>query len=75
MLTKSDIEQLKTVLATKDDISSLEAKLKPITKDIQYLRKKTNRIDKTVSLVAKNYDEGDVRLERRVRKIEQHLSL
>ncbi len=45
-----------------------EQKLKPIKKDIRYIRK-------TVDLIAKNYDEGDVKLNRRVRKIEQHLAI
>ncbi|MBU3979665.1 hypothetical protein KKE68_08300, partial [Patescibacteria group bacterium] len=46
----------------------IENKLKPIKKDLRYLRK-------TVSLIVRNYDEGDVKLERRVIKIEKHLAL
>ena len=46
----------------------LEKKLKPIKKDLRYLKK-------TVDIIAKNYDEEDVRLDRRVRKIEAHIGL
>lgn len=42
---------------------------------MKYLKKKVNRIDKTVDLIVANYDEADVKLERRVKKIEQHLVL
>lgn len=59
MLTKSEIDQIGEVV---------EKTLKPIKKDLKYLRK-------TVDLVVKNYDEGDARLERRLTKIEQHLSI
>lgn len=39
------------------------------------MKKKVNRIDKTVSLVVKNFDEGDAKLDRRVRRLEEHLKL
>ena len=81
MLDKNDLIEIKSLF--HDEIQSelgpmrkkiseidtvIENKLKPIKKDLRYLRK-------TVSLIAKNYDEGDVKLERRVKKIEQHLAL
>ena len=59
MLTNNDLSQIGNVV---DD------KLKPIKKDLRYLRK-------TVDIIAKNYDEGDVVLGRRVKKIENHLGL
>ena len=37
--------------------------------------KKLTSIEKTVSLIAKNYDEGDVALAKRVTNIERHLDL
>ncbi len=66
MLTKIDLNQIRNVIGEE---------LEPIKKDLKYLRKKVNRIDKTVSLTVKNYDEGDVKLERRVGKIEEHIGL
>lgn len=70
MITKSDLNQIGNIVDVK-----LENKLKPIEKNLQYLKEKVNRIDKTVSLIVKIYDEADVKLERRVRKIEQQLAL
>lgn len=70
MLTKSDLNQIGNVIDEK-----LEKGLDPIKKDLKYLKKKVNRIDKTVSLIVRNYDEADVKLQRRVSKIEQHMAV
>ena len=87
MLTKTDLNQIGNVIdeklkpAKKDltdlktDVSSLKTDVSRIKVDVKYLKKKVNRIDKTVSLTVKNYDEGDVRLERKVKRIEDHLGL
>lgn len=63
MLTKTDLSQIGNVIDEK-----LDSKLKPIKKNLRYLKK-------TVDLIVKNYDEGDVKLDRRVRKIEEHIGL
>lgn len=71
MLTKSDLNQIRGVVHEEVEIvvdERLDKKLKPIKKDLKYLKK-------TVDIIVKNYDEADVKLERRVRKIEQHLML
>lgn len=71
MLTKSDLSQIRGVVHEEVDVvveEKLENKLKPIKKDLRYLKK-------TVDLIVKNYDEADVKLERRVRKIEDHIGL
>lgn len=70
MLTKNDLQQIQKVVDT-----SLEQKLDPVKTDLKYLRKKVNRINKTVGIIVKNYDEGDVKLAKRIKKIEQHLAL
>jgi len=80
MLTKSDLSQIGNVIdekldPIKKDLKTVQGGLQTVQKDLKYLKKKVNRIDKTVSLTVKNYDEGDVRLERRVRKVEQHIGL
>ena len=70
-LTKSDLDQIRGVVHEEVETvvdERLDEKLKPITKELRYIRK-------TVEIIAKNYDEGDVKLDRRVRKIEQHLTL
>ena len=66
-LTKSDLQQIGNVVDERLEVK-FEEKLKPIKKELRYIRK-------TVSIIAKNYDEGDVKLDRRVRRIEQHLAL
>ncbi len=63
MLTKIDLNQIGQVIDEK-----LDSKLKPIKKDLRYLKK-------TVDLIVINYDEGDIKLERRVKKIEDHIGL
>lgn len=77
MLTKSDLKQIGNVIDER-----LEEKLEPIKedlgklqKDMKGLKKKVNKIDKTVDIIARNYDKEDVKLQRRVSKIEEHLSL
>lgn len=66
MLTKTDLNQIGNVV---------DGKLEPVKEDLKYLKKKVNRIDKTVEIIVKNYDEGDVKLARRIKRIEQHLAL
>lgn len=71
MLTKTDLNQIRGVVREEVDTivdKKLDVKLKPIKKDLKYLRK-------TVKIIAKNYDEGDVMLARRVKKLEQHVGL
>ena len=89
MLTKSDLNQIRVVVNEEVDViienklkpvrkdlsqignvidEKLDKKLKPIKRDLRYLKK-------TVDLIVKNYDEADVKIERRVRKIEDHIGL
>lgn len=80
MLTKSDLNQIGNVIDNKlepikKDLTILKTDVTILNKDVKYLKKKVNRIDRTVSLIVKNYDEADVKLEKRVRKIEHHLVL
>ena len=82
MLTKIDLSQIREIVHEEVDViveeklnSKLKLELEPIKKDLKYLKKKVNRIDETVNLIVANYDEADVKLERRVKKIEQHLVL
>lgn len=75
MLTKKDLleigkvvdERLEQKLEDKLE-QKLDQKLEPIKKDLSYLRK-------TINLVIKDYDEREVKLSRRVTKIEDHLNL
>lgn len=84
MLTKTDLSQIGSLIDEK-----LDLKLKPIKKDLAGLaegvtnlqkdmknvKKDLKYVRKTVTVIVKNYDEGDVMLGRRVRKIEEHLQI
>ncbi len=79
MLTRTDLNQIKGVVRDVVD-ERLDSKVKPMVGEIldqrlKPIKKDLSYIKKTVSLIAKNYDEADVRLEKRVRRIEQHLAL
>jgi hypothetical protein len=82
MLTKSDLQQIGGLLDKKLEEKleqkleeKLEQKLSPIKKDVQNIKRQVQYIHKTVSLIVKNYDEGDVKLAKRVDRIEEHLGL
>lgn len=84
MLTKTDLNQIGQVIderldeklePIKKDLSCLKIDVTDLKKDVKYLKKKVNRIDKTIDLIVANYDEADIKLERRVKKIEHHLAL
>ncbi|MDO8583259.1 MAG: hypothetical protein Q7R51_01910 [bacterium] len=85
MLTKTDLNQIRGVVRDEVEIvvedklkpirkalsqigQVIDEKLRPIKKDLKYLKT-------TVNLIVKNYDEADVKLERRVRKIETQIGL
>ena len=59
----------------KKDLTILKSDVTDLKKDVKYLKKKVNRIDRTVSLTVKNYDEGDIKLDRRISKVEEHIGL
>ena len=84
MLTKTDLKQIRGVVHEEVDVV-VENKLKPIKTDINQIgnvvdekldyklkpiKKNLRYLKKTVDLIVKNYDEGDVKIERRVRKID-----
>ena len=88
MLTKTDLNQIRGVVRDEvgeivdqklepikkninglvQDVTSLKKDMSNVKRDVKYLRK-------TANVIVKNYDEGDVMLGRRVKKIEQHLGL
>jgi Na+/phosphate symporter len=71
MLNKKNLDQIGDVIENKLEEQlkvMFDNKLKPIKKSLRYLTK-------TVKIIARNYDDGDVALAKRVTKIEKHLSL
>lgn len=66
---KSDVNELKT------DVSGLKSDVTKLTVDMKGVKKSLKYLTKTVDIIVKNYDENDVKLERRVMKIEKHIGL
>lgn len=91
MLTKSDLNKIGVVVDQRlkkeldpikqdmreltKDMGGLTNGVELLTKDVKYLKRKVNRMHKTVDLIGRNYDEGDVKLAKRVTRIENHLAL
>lgn len=67
VLTQSDLQKIGEVIDEKLE-EKFDKKLKPITKELKYIRK-------TVDIIVKDYDERDVKLSKRVDRIELHLAL
>ena len=73
---KTDVGQLKTdVAGLKTDVGQLKTDMTGVKKDLKSVKKDVRYLRKTINIVVKNYDEGDVRLDRRVTRIETHLGL
>ncbi len=78
-----------TKISLSNDLSELDDRMKNVEirmdnvvenvkktgKDVKDVRNKVNKIEKTTSIIAKNYDEGDAVLHRRLKKVEKHLGL
>ena len=78
-----------TKIEIRSDINDLDDRMKNVEirmdnvvgsverigKDIKGLKKDMKYVSKTTEIIAKNYDEGDIKLDRRVTKIEDHLNL
>jgi peptidoglycan hydrolase CwlO-like protein len=74
MLTKTDLSQTRGVVREEVD-TIVDEKLDPVKKDLKTLKKDVKYLKKTVDIIVSNYDEADVKLDRGVKKIEQHLEL
>lgn len=80
MLTNSDLKEIKntvdnTVEPLSKDIKGVKLDITGVKKDIKDVKKGVRRIDKTLSLAIKMLNEDDVRLQKRVAKIENHFQI
>lgn len=83
MLTNNDLKQIKKIIdplaedlnSVKNDLNGVKKDLSELKVDLKDVKKRVRKTERTVSLIAKNYDEGDVLLARRVTKLEQHVGL
>lgn len=80
-LTKSDLQQIGNVIdkklgnRLKQELEPIKNDLETVKKDLNVVKKNVKYLKKTVDIIAKNYDTEDVKLQRRVRRIEEHLNL
>lgn len=74
MLTKSDITQIRGVVREEVEMV-VEEQIDPLKKDVKILKKSVKKIEKTLDIVIKTFDDQDVKMAKRVTKIEQHLNL
>ena len=84
-LTQDDLLAIRTLV--KEEVEQvleqkLEEKLAPIKTELQehgktlhYLKKKVNRIDKTVDIIGRTYDTSISENSRDIRRIKEHLKL
>lgn len=67
MLDKNDLKQIGNVIDERLEVK-LEQKLKPIKKDLAYIKK-------TVSVLVNRTDREETQLKKRVKRIEDHVDL
>ena len=65
-LTKNDLLQIRTVV---------KGEIEPLAKDLTDVKKRVKKIEKNVDVMARLFGAEDVRLAKRVSKIEEHLNL
>lgn len=79
-LTKSDLQKIGIVIDERlgpieQRLGSIETDLGEVKKDLKSVKTRVKRIEKTVDVMAKLFDKADVRLHKRVTRIETHLGL
>lgn len=73
---KKDIGSLSEDLKyVKNDLKYVKKDFGYLSKDLKHVRKEVKYIRQTVDIIAKNYDEEDIKLKKRVKRIEDHLAL
>jgi len=69
MQIQNDINEL------DDRMKNVEIRTDSVGKDVKDIKKRVRKIEKTVDIVARLYDAQDVKLAKRVTRIEHHLDL
>ncbi len=83
MLTKSDLSQIERIMepiktdisSLKQDVGVLKQDVGSLKKDAGSLKKDMKYVKKTVDVMIDLFDRQDIRLSKRVDKIESHLGL
>lgn len=72
-LTKSDLLQIGKVIENK--LEPVRKDISEVKSDLKDVKKRVRKTEKTVDVIARLYDAQDVKLAKRVVRIEQHLDL
>lgn len=80
MLTKSDLSKIQKVVQNevepiKTDVSSLKQDVGVLKRDVGSLKKDMKHVKKTVDVMIDLFDRQDIKLHKRVVRIEEHLGL
>lgn len=62
-------------MLTKDDLKEIKNLLNPLEKDLRDVKKRVRKIEKTADVMIGMFDAADVKLQKRVTRIEEHLNL
>ncbi len=62
-------------MLTKDDLKEIKNLLNPLEKDLGDVKKRVRKIEKTTDTMIDIFDVADVKLQKRVTRIEEHLDL
>ncbi|MEK7559374.1 MAG: hypothetical protein AAB521_03640 [Patescibacteria group bacterium] len=79
-LTKLDLTQIGSVIedklgSVKKDLTGLKEDLTDVKKDLTDVKKRVKKIEKTVDVAIRIFNSDDIKIEKRVSKIEVHLGL
>lgn len=80
MLTKDDLQAIKSIIKIEvnpiaQDLREVKKDVTDIQRDLKEVRGRVKKIDKNVDVAIEMFNEDDVKLEKRVVKIEHHLGL
>lgn len=67
MLTQDDLNEIKKI------VDPLSRDISDVKKDLKDVKKRVRKIEKTTDVVIKVFDKEDVRLHKRITKLEEHL--
>ena len=76
MLTKTDLKQIEGIVqgvVRNETRQIIQQELEPIRKDTKTLKRDMRYVKKTIDIMVRMFNEDDVKLRKRVEKIEDHL--
>lgn len=74
MLTKNDLTQIREVVRGEVQ-NEVQKEVTPIKKDLKIVHTKLNKLQKTLDVAINTFDRRDEKLQKRVKRIENHIGL